>query len=76
MLRISFKLVKTHIKNIQRFKQGASQCKMVGAGFHFIAKLRGPFYRWVEFRTTGCSKCFISFGGFFSQFKYLFSRKD
>jgi hypothetical protein len=37
--RISFKLVKSHIKNIRRFKQGASRCKMAGAGFQCIAKL-------------------------------------
>jgi hypothetical protein len=40
MPRISFKLVKPRIKNIRRFKQGASQCKMAGAGFQCIAKLR------------------------------------
>jgi hypothetical protein len=38
--RISFKLVKSRIKNIRRFKQGASRCKMAGAGFQCIAKLR------------------------------------
>jgi hypothetical protein len=38
---------------------------MAGAGFHFIAKLRALFDRRVEFRTAECSKCFISFGGFF-----------
>jgi hypothetical protein len=35
--RISFKLVKSRIKNIRPFKQGASRCKMVGAGFQCIA---------------------------------------
>jgi hypothetical protein len=39
MPRISFKLVKSRIKNIQPFKQGASRCKMAGAGFQCIAKL-------------------------------------
>jgi hypothetical protein len=38
--RISFKLVKSCIKNIRRFKQGDSRCKMVGAGFQCIANLR------------------------------------
>jgi hypothetical protein len=66
-LGISFKLVKSRIKNIRRFKQGASRCKIAEAGFHSIAKLRGPFYRGIEFRTAGCSKCFISFGRFFHQ---------
>jgi hypothetical protein len=39
MLRISFKLVKPRIKNIRHFKQGASRCKMAGAGFHYFAKI-------------------------------------
>jgi hypothetical protein len=34
MPHISFKLVKSRIKNIRRYKQGASRCKMAGAGFH------------------------------------------
>jgi hypothetical protein len=40
--RISFKLVKSRIKNIRRFKQGASRStrKMAGTGFHSFAKLR------------------------------------
>jgi hypothetical protein len=38
--RISFKLVKSLFKNIWQFKQGASRCKMAGAGFHSIANLR------------------------------------
>jgi hypothetical protein len=38
--RISFKLVKSRSKNIWQFKQGASRCKMAGARFHYIAKLR------------------------------------
>jgi hypothetical protein len=63
--RISFKLVKSRIKNIRRFKQGASRCKMAGTGFHCIAKIRALFHPGVEFRTAECSKCFISFGGFF-----------
>jgi hypothetical protein len=63
--RISFKLVKSRIKNIRRFKQGASRCKMAGTGFHCIAKIRALFHRRVEFRTAEWSKCFISFGGFF-----------
>jgi hypothetical protein len=37
--RISFKFVKSRIKNIQPFKQGASWCKMAGGGFQCIAKL-------------------------------------
>jgi hypothetical protein len=37
---ISFKFVKLRIKNIRHFKQGASQSKMAGTGFHSIAKLR------------------------------------
>jgi hypothetical protein len=40
MPRISFKLVKSRIKNRRRFKQGASRCKMAGTGFHCFAKLR------------------------------------
>jgi hypothetical protein len=36
---ISFKLVKLRIKDIRRFKQGASRSKMEGTGFHCIAKL-------------------------------------
>jgi hypothetical protein len=64
-LRISFKLVKSRIKNIRRFKQGASRCKMAGTGFHWFAKIRAPFHRGVEFCTAECSKCFISFGGLF-----------
>jgi hypothetical protein len=38
---------------------------MAGAGFHSIANLRAQFDSGVEFRTAECSKCFISFGGFF-----------
>jgi hypothetical protein len=34
---ISFKHVKSHIKNIRRFKQWASRCKMVGNGFNCFA---------------------------------------
>jgi hypothetical protein len=52
MPRISFKLVKSRIKNIQRFKQGASQCKMVGAGFQCIAKLRALIPRFATIRIT------------------------
>jgi hypothetical protein len=37
--RISFKRAKSLFKNIGQFKQGASRCKMAGAGFHSIAKL-------------------------------------
>jgi hypothetical protein len=40
MPHISFKLVKSRIKNIQRFKQGACWCKMAGAWFHYFAKIR------------------------------------
>jgi hypothetical protein len=38
---------------------------MAGTGFHCFAKIRALFHRGVEFRTAECSKCFISFGGFF-----------
>jgi hypothetical protein len=38
--RISLKLVKSRIRNIRRFKQGASRCIMAGAGFHYFAKIR------------------------------------
>jgi hypothetical protein len=44
MPRISFKLVKSRIKNIRHFKQETSQCKMARAGFHSIAKLRAQFH--------------------------------
>jgi hypothetical protein len=37
--RIRFTLVKSRVKNIWRFKQAVSRCKMSGAGFHSIAKL-------------------------------------
>jgi hypothetical protein len=36
---ISFKLVKSRIKNIPHFKKGASRCEMASAGFQCIAKL-------------------------------------
>jgi hypothetical protein len=65
MPRISFKLIKSPIKNIRLFKQGASRCKMAGIGFHCFAKVRALFHRGVEFCTVECSKCFISFAGFF-----------
>jgi hypothetical protein len=39
MLHISFKPVKSLIKNIRRLKQGASRCKMAGDGFHYFAKI-------------------------------------
>jgi hypothetical protein len=42
--RISFKLIKSRVKNMQCFKQPVSQCKMVGAGFHSIAKLRAQIF--------------------------------
>jgi hypothetical protein len=38
---------------------------MAGIGFHCFAKVRALFHCGVEFRTAECSKCFISFGGFF-----------
>jgi hypothetical protein len=50
--RISFKLVKSRIKNIRRFKQGASRCKMAGAGFECFAKLRALTPRIATVRTT------------------------
>jgi hypothetical protein len=37
--RICFTLVKPRVKNIWRFKQAVSWCKMAGAGFHSISKL-------------------------------------
>jgi hypothetical protein len=49
---ISFKLVKSRIKNIRCFKQEASRCKMAGAGFHSIAKLRAPMPRFATIRIT------------------------
>jgi hypothetical protein len=36
----SFTLFKLRIKNIRRFKQAVSGCKMAGAEFHSIAKFR------------------------------------
>jgi hypothetical protein len=45
--RISFKL-----KNIRPFKQGASWCKMAGAGFQCIAKLRALTPRIATIRIT------------------------
>jgi hypothetical protein len=50
--RISFKLVKLRIKNIRPFKQGASRCKMAGAGFQCIAKLRALTPRIATIRIT------------------------
>jgi hypothetical protein len=47
MPRISFKLVKSRIKNIRRFKQGASRCKMEGDGFHYFAKIRAQIHNTV-----------------------------
>jgi hypothetical protein len=52
MPRISFKLVKPRIKNIWRFKQGASRCKMAGAGFPCFAKLRTPTPRFATIKIT------------------------
>jgi hypothetical protein len=52
MPRISFKLVKSHIKNIRCFKQEASRCKMTWAGFHSIAKLRAQMLRFATIRKT------------------------
>jgi hypothetical protein len=50
--RISFKLVKSRIKNIRRFKQRASRCKMAGAGFQCIAKLRALTSQIANIRIT------------------------
>jgi hypothetical protein len=50
--RISFKLIKSRIKNIRRFKQGASRCKMAGAGFHCFSKLRALTPRIATIRIT------------------------
>jgi hypothetical protein len=41
---ISFNLVKSSVKNIRHFKQAVSRCKMAGAGFHSIAKLRAQIF--------------------------------
>jgi hypothetical protein len=73
--RISFKLVKSQINNIRRFKQGTSRCKMAGTGFHCFAKIRALFHCVVEFRTAECSKCFISFCGFFPHSNICFGDK-
>jgi hypothetical protein len=51
-LHIGFKLVKSRIKNIQCFKQEASRCKMAGAGFHSIAKLRAQMPQFATIRIT------------------------
>jgi hypothetical protein len=50
--RISFKLVKSRIKNMRPFKQGASRCKIAGAGFQCIAKLRALTPRIATIRIT------------------------
>jgi hypothetical protein len=42
MLRVS--VLKSRVKNMQRFKQPVSRCKMEGAGFHSIAKLRARIF--------------------------------
>jgi hypothetical protein len=42
--RNSFKLVKSRIKNIRRFKQGASLCKIAGDGFDCFAKIRAQIH--------------------------------
>jgi hypothetical protein len=52
MPRISLKLVKSRIKNIRRFKQGASRCKLAGAGFYCFAKLRALMPRFATIRIT------------------------
>jgi hypothetical protein len=52
MLRISFKLVKLRIKNIRCLKQGASLCKMAGAGFQCFAKLSALIPRIATIRIT------------------------
>jgi hypothetical protein len=49
---ISFKLVKSRIKNIRPFKQGVSRCKMAGDGFQCIAKLRALTPRIATIRIT------------------------
>jgi hypothetical protein len=45
---IYFILVKSRIKNIPRFKQGVSRCKMAGAGFHYFAKPRTEICKTVK----------------------------
>jgi hypothetical protein len=36
--RISFTVIKSHVKNMRSFKQSVSCCKMAWTGFHYIAK--------------------------------------
>jgi hypothetical protein len=48
---------------------------MTGIGSHCFAKIRALFHRRVEFRTKECSKCFISFGGFFLNSNIFFGEK-
>jgi hypothetical protein len=48
---------------------------MADIGFHCFAKIRALFHRGVEFRTVECSKCFISFGGFFLNSNIFFGEK-
>jgi hypothetical protein len=52
---ISFILVNLSVKNIRRFKQTVSQCKMVGAGFHSIAKFRTQIFNPVLEQTEVCT---------------------
>jgi hypothetical protein len=42
--RFCFTLVKWRVKNIRLFKQVVSPCKMAGAEFHSIAKLRAQMF--------------------------------
>jgi hypothetical protein len=47
-----FTLLKSRVKNIRRFKQGASRCKMAGAGFQCFAILRALTLRIATKRIT------------------------
>jgi hypothetical protein len=42
--RISFTLIKSRVKNMPRFKQPVSRCKMAGTRFHSIAKFRAQIF--------------------------------
>jgi hypothetical protein len=41
---ISFTVIKSRVKNMRRFKQLVSRCKMAGAVFQSIAKLRAQIF--------------------------------
>jgi hypothetical protein len=50
--RISFTLEKSRFKNLWCVKQAVSRWKMVGAGFHCIAKLHAPMPQFATIRIT------------------------